>query len=298
MKGGLLCIPCTLRAAYSIATKATDDEKMHKRVIFETLRWLSDNSENLLNITPAVLHTYAFRLVQNITGNRDPFANLKRESNKIAMRLIPLLEGRIEGKPLQDAFKLAVMGAICGNSIDFEVEGYQVSIERLEKPLLECLGSGLAIDDTCKLMDALSKSKSILYLLDNAGEIAFDKVLIKLITKVYPVKVYAAVKSGPIMNDATLNDALEVGLNEDAEVITTGSSSIGLNLEECSKEFMRYLREADVIIAKGQGYYESLTEIENILLKPIAYMLRAKCLVVAKSLKVSQGANVVKVVNY
>lgn len=297
MKSRLLCIPCTLRAAYDIATKATDDEEMHKKVLYETLRWLNSNGD-LLNVTPTVLHTHVFRLVQKITGNNDPFAKLKRESNRIAMRLIPFLESEIEKKSFDDAFKLAILGAICGNSIDFEVEGHQVFVEGLEKSLMNCLGGGLALDDTRKLIGALSKSHTVLYLLDNAGEIVFDKLFISTIIKRYPVKVFAAVKSGPIMNDATMEDALQIGLNEVAEVVTTGSTSIGLNLEECSEDFIRLLKEADVIIAKGQGYYESLTEIEHAFLKPIAYMLRAKCSAVAKSLNVPQGANVVKVINY
>ncbi|MEM1507039.1 MAG: ARMT1-like domain-containing protein [Candidatus Bathyarchaeia archaeon] len=297
MKSRLLCIPCTLRAAYDIATKATDDEEMHKKVLYETLKWLNSNGD-LLNVTPTVLHTHVFRLVQKITGNNDPFAKLKRESNRIAMRLIPFLESEIEKKSFNDAFKLSMLGAICGNSIDFEVEGHQVFVEGLEKSLMNCLGGGLALDDTHKLIGALSKSHTVLYLLDNAGEIVFDKLFIGTIIKRFSVKVFAAVKSGPIMNDATMEDALQIGLNEVAEVVTTGSTSIGLNLEECSEDFIRLLKEADVIIAKGQGYYESLTEIEHAFLKPIAYMLRAKCSAVAKSLNVPQGANVVKVINY
>lgn len=297
MKSRLLCIPCTLRAAYDIATKATDDEEMHKKVLYETLKWLNNNGD-LLNVTPTVLHTHVFRLVQKITGNNDPFAKLKRESNRIAMRLIPFLESEIEKKSFDDAFKLSMLGAICGNSIDFEVEGHQVFVEGLEKSLMNCLGGGLALDDTHKLIRALSKSHTALYLLDNAGEIVFDKLFIGTIIKRFSVKVFAAVKSGPIMNDATMEDALQIGLNEVAEVVTTGSTSIGLNLEECSEDLIRLLKEADVIIAKGQGYYESLTEIEHAFLKPIAYMLRAKCSAVAKSLNVPQGANVVKVINY
>ncbi|MEM3591436.1 MAG: ARMT1-like domain-containing protein [Candidatus Bathyarchaeia archaeon] len=297
MKSRLLCIPCTLRAAYDIATKATDDEEMHKKVLYETLKWLNSNGD-LLNVTPTVLHTHVFRLVQKITGNNDPFAKLKRESNRIAMRLIPFLESEIEKKSFNDAFKLSMLGAICGNSIDFEVEGHQVFVEGLEKSLMNCLGGGLALDDTHKLIGALSKSHTVLYLLDNAGEIVFDKLFIGTIIKRFSVKVFAAVKSGPIMNDATMEDALQIGLNEVAEVVTTGSTSIGLNLEECSEDFIRLLKEADVIIAKGQGYYESLTEIEHAFLKPIAYMLRAKCSAVAKSFNVPQGANVVKVINY
>ncbi|MBS7639136.1 MAG: ARMT1-like domain-containing protein [Candidatus Bathyarchaeia archaeon] len=297
MRGYLLCIPCTLRAAYDIAIKATEDEELQRRVLLETLRWMNEEN-NLMNITPAMLHTHVFRLVQKITGNRDPFAHLKRESNKLAMKLTPILESEIEKLGPEEAFRLAALGAICGNSIDFEVEGYQVLLEDLERQLLSCLKSGLAIDDTPKLRNALSEAKTVLYLLDNAGEIAFDKTFIKFIVKNYPVKVLAAVKSGPILNDVTMEDALYVGLGEVAEVITTGSDSIGLNPDECSGEFMERLKESDLIIAKGQGYYESLTEIENILKKPIVYMLRAKCSVVARSLNTRQGSNVVKVVGY
>lgn len=297
MKGSILCIPCTVRAAYDIALKATDNEELQMKVITEVLKWLSEN-HNLLNTTPAMLHTYAFRLVQKITGNNNPFAHLKRESNRIAMKLAPLLKKELSRLGFRDAFRFAALGAICGNSIDFEVEGYEVSMEDLEKSLMKCLKGKLTIDDTSKLMKALSEARLALYLLDNAGEIVFDKVFIEFIKENYPVKVLAVVKSAPIMNDATLEDALQTGLNNVAEVITTGSSSIGLNLDECSKEFMEHLERAELIIAKGQGYYESVTEIEKDLHKPIVYMLRAKCSAVAKSLNVHPGANIIKLVNY
>lgn len=297
MKGYLICIPCTLRAAYDMAAKATDKEELQKRVVAETLKWLSENGR-IMNLTPAILHTHVFKLVQKITGNNDPFAHLKRESNKIAMNLIPLLKNEFEKLSFAESFKFAALGAICGNSIDFEVEGYHVSLEEIEESLLGCLRSELAIDDTSKLMDVLSKSNLVLYLLDNAGEVAFDKFFISVITRRYPVRVFAAVKSGPILNDATIDDALQVGLDEVAEVITTGSDSIGLNLEECSEDFRKLLEEVDVLIAKGQGYYESVTEIEHIVRKPIVYMLRAKCMPVARSLNVRQGSNVVKIANY
>ena len=297
MKGQILCIPCTVRATYDIATKATDNEELQMKAVTEVLKWLSEN-HNLLDMTPAMMHTYAFRLVQKITGNNDPFAQLKRESNRIAMKLSPLLRDELARLSFREAFRFAALGAICGNSIDFEVEGYEVTMGDLEESLMKCLRGKLTIDDTPKLMDALSKANRVLYLLDNAGEIAFDKIFIEFITSNYPVKVLAVVKSAPILNDATMEDALQVELNSVAEVITTGSSSIGLNLDECSEEFLRQLGGVDLIIAKGQGYYESVTEIENILRKPIVYMLRAKCLAVAKSLNVHRGANIIKLVNY
>jgi uncharacterized protein with ATP-grasp and redox domains len=158
------------------------------------------------------------------------------------------------------------------------------------------LDGTLAVDDTPKLMEALQRSKKVVYLLDNAGEIVFDKFFIKTIADRFPVKVYAAVKSGPILNDATLEDARQVGLGEVAEVFTTGNDHIGTNLDESSDEFLERLRTADVIIAKGQGQYESLTEVESRLPRPIAYVLRAKCSLVADKLGVPRNGNIVKVI--
>jgi len=295
MKSELLCIPCTVRTAYDIAVKATEDEDLRRKIVYETLRWLSEK-QDITEETPPKLHTYVQRLARKITGNDDPFKELKWKSNEIALKVISILEKECRKRSFEDAFRLAVLGTICGNTIDFEVEGYEFSMNELENQLIRCLSGSLAIDETPKLMDALSRSNRILYLLDNAGEIVFDKFLMQLIKENYSVEIFAAVKSGPILNDATLEDARQIGLEEVAEVITTGNDHIGINLEESSEEFLQHLREADLIIAKGQGYYESMTEVEHLLSKPIIYVLRAKCTLVAKALGVQQYGNVVKAV--
>lgn len=294
MKAHLLCIPCTLRSAYGIAAKATESEDLQRRVIAETLKWLSAKMEELMSSCPATLHTYVFRLAQIICGNRDPFLHLKRESNRLAMKLASNLKREWNKISGAEAFRLAAIGATCGNAIDFEVEGHYISLEDLESSLLSCIRCGLAIDDTNKLASSLQKTKLILYLLDNAGEIALDKLFIESIADRYRARILAAVKSGPILNDATLEDALEVGLNDVAEVVTTGSSSVGLNLDECTEDFKRLLKKADMIIAKGQGYYETLTDLEGLINKPIAYMLKAKCEAVAKFIGVPRGSNIIK----
>lgn len=294
MKGQLLCLPCTVRAAYDIAKKATNNEELQKEIVFETARFLAE-SPDVLEGTPAALHTYVFRLAQVITGNRDPFRHLKKVSNEIAMRVIPALERECNQRDFKEAFRLAALGTICGNTIDFEVEGHRFSLDDLESSLLTCLAGDLMVDDIPKLVDVLSKSREVLYLLDNAGEIVLDKFFIKLIAENYPVKVWAAVKSWPILNDATMEDARQVKLEEVAEVITTGNDHVGLKLDESSEEFLRHLHSADIIIAKGQGYYESITEVEHLLPKPIAYILRAKCTSVAETLGVPHHGNVVKI---
>ncbi len=295
MKGRVLCLPCTVRAAYDIALKATDDEGLQSKVVLEIIKWLA-NDPDVPKLTPADLHTRAYRIAREITGNPDPFRNLKKISNEIAIRVLPVLQREVDGlENFEDKFRLAALGTICGNSIDFEIQGYQVSIESIEPSLLGCLKGDLAIDDTSKLMKMLSRSRKVLYLLDNAGEIVFDKFFIKMIAEKYPAAVTVVVKEGPILNDATLEDAKQINLGEVAEVITTGTDYIGLKLEESSKEFLNHLREADLIIAKGQGYYESVNEIEQLINKPIVYILRAKCIIIAEMLGVPQHGNVVKV---
>ncbi len=263
--------------------------------MYETLKWLSENPK-VLDDTPAAFHTYVQRLARKITGNLDPFKELKRTSNEIALKVVKALEKECSQLDFKDTFRLAVLGTLCGNTIDFEVEGHQFSIDELESSLLACLKEDLSIDDTPKIIEALSKSKNVIYLLDNAGEIVFDKFFIKVITENFPVKVYAVVKKDPILNDATIEDAEQIKLSEVAEVTDTGNDHIGLNLKESSKKFLDLLTTADFIIAKGQGNFESMTEIENILPKPIAYILRAKCSVVADALKVPRNGNVVKVI--
>jgi uncharacterized protein with ATP-grasp and redox domains len=293
MRGQLLCLPCTVRTAYDIATKATEDKELQRKVINETMRWLAETPD-ILEATPPVFHTYVFRLAQKITGNPDPFKPLKQASNEIAIKVIPTLEREYRRRTFKEGFRLASLGTICGNTIDFEVEGHNVSMENLESSLLNCLKGDLAVDNTPRLIDALSRSRKIIYLLDNAGEIVFDKFFIKVIVEKYPVKVWAAVKSGPILNDATMDDARQVRLGEVAEVITTGNDHIGLKLDESSEEFRKHLYGADIIIAKGQGNYESVTEVEHLLPKPIVYILRAKCSIVAEKLGVPQHGNVIK----
>ena len=295
MKSRLLCIPCTVRTAYDIALKATEDENLQRRIVYETLRWLLAKHD-ITEETPPGLHTFVHRLARRITGNDDPFRELKRRSNEIALKVVYLLERKCREMRFEDAFRLAVLGTICGNTIDFEVEGHKFSMSELEDHLLRCLGGSLVVDDTCKLMDILSRSKRVLYLLDNSGEIVFDRFLMQMIKEKYQVEILAAVKSRPVLNDATLEDAEQINLGEVAKVIATGNDHIGVNLEESSEEFLRSIREADLIIAKGQGNYESITEIEHLFSKPIVYVLRAKCPLVAESLGVPRYGNVVKIV--
>lgn len=263
-------------------------------VILKAIRWLSEKPD-YADTPPSVLHTKVCQIAEEVTGNSDPFLPVKKTTNEHAMEVVPILKKgikQIEG--FNERFKFALKSTICGNAIDFEVEEHEFDPEDLKPFLMGCLEGGLSIDDVDKLMDILNESENVLYLLDNAGEIVFDKFLINLILQKYPCELTAVVKEAPVLNDATMDDAKQVSLSDLVRVVTTGTDYIGVNLEESSEEFLDLFNSADLIIAKGQGCYESLTEIS--VETPICYVLKAKCVEVAKDLGVSTGENVVKIV--
>lgn len=297
MKSRVACLLCTFRTAYDIARKSTDDERLQERIILETAEWLT-NLGSARQISPAALHTQVCRIARKISGNSDPFSSLKRQSNKAAIKVLPLLERRIEAeRSLKEAFQLAVKIAICGNAVDFEVENYRFSLDEFDNQILSCVEKGLAIDHTSSLMKYLEEADKVLYLLDNAGEIIFDKLLINMIRQVYECEIWAVVKGSPVINDALMEDAEEVELTSSTHVISTGNDHIGVELETASEEFLMHLKTSDMVLAKGQGCYETLTEFESKLKIPICYLLKAKCPIVAEDLGVPLNSSVVKIVN-
>ncbi|MBS7288389.1 MAG: DUF89 family protein, partial [Candidatus Freyarchaeota archaeon] len=128
-------------------------------------------------------------------------------------------------------------------------------------------------------------------LTDNAGEIIFDTVLVREL-KNASAEVTVAVKEKPVMNDATMADALEAGMDRVADkLITTGTDTVGLFLQECSQEFLDEYWSADVIVAKGMGNFEFMTEYEHPC--DVYFLLRTKCAPVADCIGVPREKNVV-----
>ncbi len=129
-----------------------------------------------------------------------------------------------------------------------------------------------------ELKSALGKTRNILYLADNPGEIVFDRVLLEEIRRQYPiVAIRFAVKEKPAINDALQKDALDCGIETVAQVISSGSDAPGTLLPLCFEFFQSMFWEADMVISKGQGNYETLSDAE----RPISFMLLAKCPVIA-----------------
>jgi len=245
------------------------------------------------NAVAAVLGTMRDRMIKKISGTLDIYREKKRASNQVALNLLPSLRNLVSQEASQkQRFRKASLIAIVGNTIEFDIPGHEVDFNKL-KQLIESAEKELAVDDISEIYQEANKANKILFLADNAGEIAFDKLLIAEL-KSLSAKVIVVVKAGPILNDATLADADAVNMQEVADaIITTGADAVGLPLpEERSKEFIKAYKEADFIIAKGMAYAETLTEVG--LKQPHALLLRTKCNPVAKHFGVSRDENVAK----
>ncbi len=282
MKTYLDCLPCLLRQVLEAARAATEDENIHRKVLDSVARMLPQFS---LGATPPEIGQKCYRLVSQITGNDDPFREEKRKANQMVLALYPRLKQAVANSddPLLTACKLA----IAGNTMDLAP---QSSYSDLDSIIESALRSPLAIDNYLEFRRSIELSSHILYLGDNAGEIVFDRILIEELRQIKEFQIDFVVREKPIINDVTWHDAISVGLDRVATIISNGSDAPATILSQCSPQMLRLYHSADTIIAKGQGNYESLSEEQN----NIFFLLRAKCTVVARLLGVDIGDAILK----
>jgi len=231
-------------------------------------------------------------MVKRITGNPDPYAETKQLSNQRALEILPLVNRIVLGESSPySRFRKACLCSIVGNVIETDIPGHTFKFEDM-KGMVQRAEKDLAIDEISKIFEVAEEAKTILYLTDNAGEIAFDTLFVREL-KILGPRVIVAVKGKPVLNDATIEDAKYVGMSKVADdVINTGSDTVGLIPDECSREFLDSYQSVDLVVAKGMGHAETLTEIN--LKSPHALLLRTKCRPVAKFFCVHSGKNVAR----
>ena len=275
MRTFLDCIPCFVRQALEAARFATDDEAVHEQVLREALRVVSAQAPQL---SPPALGQALHRLIRNLTGNDDPYRVVKQRFNRIALALYPRMRKQVEQS--DDPFGTAVRLAVAGNTIDFGIYS-QFDEAGIEDAIDHALSASLR-GDSQALQVAVDGAEEVLYLADNAGEIVFDCLLIEQM----PLeKTTVGVRGMPVLNDATMEDAEAAGLTGLVRVIPNGSDAPGTLLEDCSDEFRRLFDRADLIVSKGQGNYETLSDAD----KDIFFVLKAKCPVIARDLGCQVG---------
>ena len=275
------CLACIFRRAVFEANLVNPDKAMD--VVKALLPLLTEEFDE--NKPSIKVWTKVHAKVNEVLDTNDPYKDLKRRSNEIAMQLYPKAIEYYEKS--DDKLRAAELLAIIGNVLDFGV-GVN-SPEEFEIEFQKLLKEGIGYDDTDKLRRYLKGH--VVYITDNCGEIVFDRILIREIRK-YVDKITLLVRGKPILSDATREDVIAVGLDKEVdEIRDTGMFAVGIDMDRASQELKALLYNADLIIAKGMGNYEALSEGD---LRPIVYMLRTKCDPVARDIDVPKGTNVVK----
>jgi len=270
MQTYLDCIPCLLRQAVEaprlIGASATVQEAVVRRVLQEL-------SQVDFTQSPPAMAQAIHRHIRALTGRKDPYQEIKERFNALALDMLPELERTVA--QAQPPIAAAVRLAIAGNVIDLGING-NLQETHVKEAIQHALAAPLQ-GELEQFIQTVAKAKSILYLADNAGEIVFDRLLLQQL----PLeRITLAVRGAPIINDATREDAAAAGMDRLVKVIDNGSDAPGTILSQCSEPFLRRFNQADLIIAKGQGNYETLNDAP----KDIFFILKAKCPVIARDL--------------
>ena len=272
MRTYLECIPCFLKQALFAARAATNDEKKIKEVLDRVGLLIP---EIPLTSPPPETASLVYPIVREITGVLDPYKGMKEKNIREALKIYSSMKALVEAA--DDPLQMAVKISIAGNSIDFGANpGFDFEAE-----VKEAIEKDFSLTHFEAFKRRLDKARNILFLGDNAGETVFDRILIETMRK----PVTYVVREKPIINDATLEDAINSGLNEVAEVIPSGCDAPGTILSRCSKNVLQAFRNSDLIISKGQGNFEGLSEEKG----PIFFLLMVKCPVIARHTGLKEG---------
>ena len=277
MKVSYECGPCFLRQAREAMDLACDDEMLKLEIMNDILNFLADNfsKDTNSNRTGSMMHN----IIKSKTCCEDPYFKEKIEGNEIALKYLPDVKDILkENDSLENYVKIAIIG----NILDFGAFTLDDDIDAIIK---DSLNEDLAIKDIGEFEDSLKKHDKVLYLVDNTGEIVFDKLLMAKI-KEYGLDITIAVKSEPILNDACMKEALEAGLDELGEIVEIGAGTVGYVDSEISDEFREIFNAHEFIISKGMGNYEGLTEID-LSDKEVFFLLCAKCNTIARDIGVN-----------
>ncbi len=270
MKLQLDCIPCFLRQVLEAARNNTEDKKIHEEIMLEATKIILKIDQ--YKTAPEVgrdIH----KIVKKHIGIEDPYKKLKDMCIETAEKLYPDMKHFLykQSNRLYWALKISAVG----NVMDAAIYG----TKSVKENFAEEFNKEFKICEIDKLTEDLKKGKRLLIIGDNAGETVFDRVLVE---ELLDCEIVYAVRSNPIINDATIEEAYASKLHHGAKIISTGCDAPGVILDECSEEFKQIYNKADVIISKGQGNYETLSD-EG---RGIFFLLKAKCPVIANNIGV------------
>ena len=280
MQTSVECIPCFVRQTAEAVGLSTKDPAERETILRKILHALAD--ADWADSPPAIAQQL-HRIIRTETGVCDPYRSVKDRMNGLALKSLSHCQELIARAA--DQREAVVRIAVAGNLLD---SGAKIQIQPENLPdLLATLWNTPLAGDPHELFCAADTANHILYLADNAGEIVFDKFLIDALPT---GKVTVAVRGRPILNDALREDAELAGITAIARVIDNGSDAPGTVLADCSEEFREYFNQADLIISKGQGNYETLSGV----CAPIFFLFTVKCPIVAAQIGAPTGTLIAK----
>jgi len=285
MKTHLECIPCFIKQSLEATRMVTDDEQIQTDVLKEVMEHLMHSS---FTNSPPELSKDVHQIIKRITKSKDPYKKVKNQSNEMAKKQYPRLKNLVNSsdEPLLMAVKLSIVG----NVIDFGT----MNRLNVDDMIDETVKKDFHINSYYRFKRVLKQSETILFLADNTGEIFFDKLLLEELVKKQK-KITYVVKANPIINDVTVEDAHFAGIDNLATIIEGDSeqkqSAPGMILSYASEEFLDLFETSDMVISKGQGNYEGLSNVD----RDIFFMLVVKCPLVAKDIGSDVGKIILKV---
>ena len=268
------CIPCILNTAYNTTKLYPEiDKQKQLEIIREISARVTDIDENYSAPRFAAVMQL---IIEEYLQTDNPYEGIKRKNREIAERYLPYIETMIEAS--NDRLEMSIRAAILGNIIDFAANpdfDIETAVNRITAGNIDLENYKLFKED-------ISRAKNILYIGDNYEEALFDKFLIR---QMQDKSITFATRSKPVMNDITFSDAMDLGMDEHCDLIESGSRVAGTDLEQCSDLFLDKFEKADLVIAKGQGNFETLLAVS----RPIYFLFKVKCNVIAKRAGIPKG---------
>jgi len=292
MRTHLKCASCIVDDLCGALQLVPLEEKTKNEILKESFQFLA--REFSTEKIPSYFITEVHRILKRISGIEIPFKERRDKCNQLGIKMAEKIALEAEEQEEFDRFSFLVNWAIASNHLDFRTvgTGYGFQMAEIIKELRGCVSEGLRIDQRAEIFRIAKSSSKILYIHDNVGEIAFDKLLIKELRR-YGASVTSALRGGPITSDATIEDGETVSLQEAAsEIILAGPDTLGISLDEVSDRLKGELQTADLVIAKGQANYYALTEYSSKVPGEIACLFRTKCELVTNELGETGKINV------
>jgi len=263
MKSAIACVPCMVEHAVHVAQMVSPDLVKQEQIVKQVMAQIAAID---FNTAPPEMARTIHTIIRGVTGVDDPYLEVKDQSTELTQSLLPELRQLVDA--FSDPFETIVRLVIAGNIIDFGAD-QNFELQTARERVMEVLQMPIDTDAVKKLHRKLDASRRVLYLLDNCGEAVIDRLLIEP----YRDRITIAVRGGAILNDITRREVESSGLAGLAPIIDSGDRTPGTALKFVTPEFRRCFEDADLIVSKGQGNYETLSDTD----RPICFLLRVKC---------------------